>query len=843
MPTYHTGCINVRLSVADYNKTTTPNPVTHQGRDSIANAEKALKQFEDDSTKGTLTETSLSSDADGYSLGFLGDCRNMPFLMVHAKPQYPFTKPPGKPPGSGSAEKKRPPPLQLVPSVPAGDSQDSPLTELSSPPLSPPFHRRDDTGIRATLAINNNEESKLPRQVLRHHHSVGARGSEARPSINQLSVTNSPIISTSFPMERRFGSPSYQLYEDVQGQHQVRPLEPQALCLRILPTKKDFLYKGGPRMVKWGHNDMKADIFLNGELCSSAFIPETAFYKKDPLRDTFSGVRVGFLTEKPWILAPAVSAFSGIANDANGGRPMPEDAECRWNEIAGALKLAAESLGRNERNAMSPISEYLQSLADLPMPATLPDMLEFGSKRFAVIDVVVITGKGRKEEASAPYLMRPLPLKLPGYGAHRDSTPVKALPDIDTPPPRKRHRTARPTRSAADAEILSQQFSLEYVRRGSAGRFTRAIDNDDVEAGTARYPHGHHSKGKLTVPGHSMVEASPTTPNPAAMQGSPSKQPTRLHNTPIPLALQPKQVERNRMKYQSVTNTRQTREEELKDIVDQAANNDGFVTKRFVTRSKLTGPTATTDIVVDTSVTQTPAGADTNTSKFQSPTKIVTLKYSPSKQHSFSQPPAIAANDDSQAYQTPTTATYSLRSHARRLSTSLPLLPIPLPTATGITAFDTSNAMASPERRRDTSPSPTLPVESMALSSPEQPLILRHKPATVNPNHTPNTLLGAIPPLDTPISRRSQPATSPTHLAGPIQPLQRPHTSNSPLKRKKPRKSSITYQKRIPFEIPELSKGSIVTFAEEGTVRQVRSERGGWFREEEVLVGVRFVVG
>lgn len=44
------------------------------------------------------------------------------------------------------------------------------------------------------------------------------------------------------------------------------------------------------------------------------------------------------------------------------------------------------------------------------------------------------------------------------------------------------------------------------------------------------------------------------------------------------------------------------------------------------------------------------------------------------------------------------------------------------------------------------------------------------------------------------------------------------------------------------FAIPELSKGSVITYAP-GMVRQVKSERGGEFREEEVLLGVRFLVG
>ncbi len=45
------------------------------------------------------------------------------------------------------------------------------------------------------------------------------------------------------------------------------------------------------------------------------------------------------------------------------------------------------------------------------------------------------------------------------------------------------------------------------------------------------------------------------------------------------------------------------------------------------------------------------------------------------------------------------------------------------------------------------------------------------------------------------------------------------------------------------FEVPENCKGRCVTYDEdEGVARQIGKARGGEFREETVLVGMRFVV-
>ncbi|KAL8681323.1 MAG: hypothetical protein Q9186_002532 [Xanthomendoza sp. 1 TL-2023] len=652
MPTYYTGGVNIRLSAAEYHKTVTSKPARHHSKESSANVEKALKEFEDHGR--TLAETTLRNP-DGHRLGFLGEYKNMPFLMA----------------------------------------------------------------------------------------------------------------------EDRFGSPSFQLHDPKAQRHEKsKSPEPQALCLRILSTRRTFHTVGKPRKVKWGHSDMKIDIFLNGDLCSSAYIAESAFHKKEPLRNTFSGAKIDRMAEKPWIL---------VADDRIGPNDVAEDVASRWNEIAQAHKLAAESHKRNEKNEMSCLGDYLHSLASLPMPATLPELLETGNKRFAIIDVVITAGRGRKQDASTPYLMRPTPLKLHRFGTHREGSPIRVSPRSITPPPQwtTRERSIHPPRSAADAEILSQQFSLKYVGRGSAGRVTRRVDNHENQVSSPAHRDGHYTKGQLTIPGHSIMEAA-NAPSPLATPAIthvPESRP-QLQSPPILLPHQSNQVKRRRMLYHDVIDTRQTREEELNDIMQQAVS---LNTDRLITRSRLAD---TAHEPHDLPKPLPPVAADRNSIAPEplTPTRMVTLRYgSPTR---FPAPQA--------------TTTPSISTHCRKRALDLPPRPP-----------DTYTADAS---------------------SPEQPLMqLRH--TTPNDKAQASTLAEESLRLDV--------SSIPRFPVAPAIWMKIDTASvDSPVVEKKKKGEAVEG-----WVVPEASKGAVVRYAEADVVRQVRSERGGWFREDEVLVGMRFVVG
>ncbi len=688
MPSYQTGGLNIRLAVTDFNKTITPNPQSQQNKQSLANAERTMKEFTE--RGATIAETPFL-DADGCSLGFLGRNRDMPFFISHAKPPHPFK------------EKETKPSSQSIPRD--EDSQDSPLTELSSPGLSP-FPDLDD----ACKADRRSNSLNLP------------------PVIN-----NSPYQST--------------MQSGVQ-----------ALCLRIQPARKTFLCGGESRRIKWGHSDMKIDIFLNGDLCSSSYVPESAFYKKAPLRDTFTGARVGWVTEKPWILLPSTFKVSGFSDPSIRERPTSEGVEGRWKEIAQALQIAAKSYGPNERDELCPTSDYLQSLVGLQMPATLPGMLEAGTKHYAIIDVVVVTGRGRKENASAPYLMNPMPLKPE---SSQNPSPTRVTQENDALEPKKRVRIGHPTRSAADSEILAQGFSLDYVRRRGAGTVTPAPDNNEIR-GAVGPPNWHQSDDTSTVrPPQLIPEATKTSSTPSMA-------------IPPLLSTQANHPKRSRMIYHDVIDTRQTWEEELKGIVDRAASD----AKRFVTRrSNLANPCDSPAFPASIRTVPTTGGLNSeNTPRVPNPSKILKLRY---RSPSVPQPASSPAP--------PNLATTSLSPPPRN-------------------GMHTTSSPSSPDRPlsqlRPTPSNPTANIPKPDLKL-DIPAAIPHLPA---------------PTISTP-----------------------PPASTTPQGRTK--RTKQVYQKPKPFEMPALSRDSVVSYAEGDTVRQVRSERGGWFREEAVLVGVRFVVG
>ncbi|KAL8903266.1 MAG: hypothetical protein Q9207_004035 [Kuettlingeria erythrocarpa] len=619
MPTFYARGVNIRLSVADIARTTTLAPLNTLCQASSDNADRASKQLEHDAVNGgTIAETPVWIDEDKCRLRFLGEQQHMPFIMVHASLKYPFSVGPAK-------TKQKPSPPQLITHSNDGDRNGPPWSSGSSSPLSAAPTTDDSNAIDLST-------TEPPQAAV--------TGVSTSNTLHELQNSRAPHT------ERRTT--------------RVESLGLQALCLRVLPSAKSFLRS---REVV---NDIKIDVYLNGDLCASAYVPERAFHGKAYSRTTFSGARNHRLTEVPWILEPP---RSNIMETSIESAQAMEQANGRWAKISSGLISAAELNGRNSRNRLSMVGEYLQSLAAVPMPEELAGMLRTGPNRFAVIDVVVVTGKGSKEGPSGAYLFRPVPLKLHGFSVHEAPSPAKASET------RTEQRPARPKRSIADAEAVAQ-------------------------------PASHQATG-LGLP------SRPAMPLTAIV-------PTKRGETPGG------PTKKRKVHYYDVLDNRQTMAEEMEDIAKQAADKDAiYFTERRVLRSKLADATGVDALAIDIS-TPKPAGPS-------APSRPV--------QH------------------------------------------------------------LTPVNRADS-------------SSPEKPLILRHRTAS----HTPIAPRGPSTPqpraTDTPILGISSRKSTGTGACGPGK-----------------------------WEIPPLSRDCVVTYARDGTERQIRAERGGRFREEGVLIGVRYVLG
>ncbi|KAI4117386.1 MAG: hypothetical protein LQ345_002374 [Seirophora villosa] len=836
MPTFHAGEINIRLSVADLEQTITTAPVNSLSSTSTDNADRATRQFENDAPDGILAETTLLSDENGCRLGFLGDQQDIAFIMVHAQPKYPH----GAATIGASTAKEKPPPLQLATHSGSGDVVDSSLSELSSPPWSP-APPLDASASRTKRSLGKGQTHSLQRvssvrqldggedegtYVLGTEHRSPMPGSSAGPLIAPAPIDNqsASLRQSEFSLSKQEAAPS-----GAPG-----PQHPQALCLRVIPSKNTFLRNFNEKKGKWNKNDIKMDVYLNGDLCASTYVSERVFNTNSDAGNAgnariFSGARTHRLKEVPWILKPPANANVSSMGQHEAARTA-EIARNRWKDISDRLTLAADANGRNKKGELPVVGRYLQSLAAVPMPATLLDVLRTSRNQFAVIDVVVIAGKGSKDDVSGDYQFGVLPLELPGYGLHTHSGPPKDDPEARGE--QQKDGSSRIKRSFADEEIAAQSFSLHHVPRNSTGGLTLKIgsrkeDDTDLskdpsdnqalrmtesthesEAGPAHAPstsgarQPHVPRGLLSLPPRGILSARKTpvsfqTPQSNEVSNTlPSNITHRTDERPVPAPAavpRPSSMsatptaryhhpgKRKRVYYYDVLDTRQTTAEEMEDIAKQAADKDAiFFTERRVTRSKLVDRPD-----IDASdATQLQLASN-----------------------SLASAPAPSAPE-----------TNSQNALARRPPTSIP--------------DPKTQTVESPTPRLQLQyrrPAPPMPIDGAESSSPEKPLLLHHRTALLRPQTA----------LEPSTPQAQVDTTSVTRLK-----LSSPKEKKTSRERKRPKKTKKPAQrnKLTPWEKPS-SKDSIVTYAEHGMHRQIRAERVGCFVEENVLIGVRFVVG
>ena len=176
-----------------------------------------------------------------------------------------------------------------------------------------------------------------------------------------------------------------------------------ALCVTISLSKASFFRHYDAALQKTITEDIKMDVFLNGELCASTYVSER-HCTSDPKEfiQRFSGRRIDRLIERPWILK-----LPSHAADVHSDRAY--SAEERWDEIGKMVELQATRLG----GKTTILGEYLSHLADMEMPAEMKTMRLYAGLKLAVVDVVTSTGRGRKnEKQDDPWLKAPTPMRL-----------------------------------------------------------------------------------------------------------------------------------------------------------------------------------------------------------------------------------------------------------------------------------------------------------------------------------------------------------------------------------------------------------------------------------------------
>ncbi|ORY16572.1 hypothetical protein BCR34DRAFT_584239 [Clohesyomyces aquaticus] len=161
-------------------------------------------------------------------------------------------------------------------------------------------------------------------------------------------------------------------------------------------TKKAFLPGVYNRL-----QHLKIEVFINGMLADCVRV-QPSEVRDDSRRydQIFSGSRVEWLAERPWVLLPPGQNVDGTIRSPNGAISVQE----RWKQICTALLVEADERGINENADRPPSAEFLESLALMQIPPGVSEMQEQGGRTFGVVDVVVTHGLGKKLVIDGEYL-------------------------------------------------------------------------------------------------------------------------------------------------------------------------------------------------------------------------------------------------------------------------------------------------------------------------------------------------------------------------------------------------------------------------------------------------------
>lgn len=605
MPTFFSRWTTVQLSVADLPKTTINDPKLRKGQDVYEGISNTTLEFAKASRNGTLAETPLNDSETGSHMRYLGVNEDMPFFIVHAGKD--FFNPNTNEPRNRWPER-----------VPPEAFDQAPVRLASSLP----------------------SPSMVNASVYEEPAAKGEEGEDQHRS-RLFSASQHRGFSVRFLDEK-----SVDLL-----QLQARPpsFEPQALCLTVFLSKASFFRKYDAKLKRNVFHDLKIDVYVNGDLCASTYVSERYrgnVYEMNEHIVRFSGRRIGRLLEKPWVLVPPGQYADGRKREIKRSKSRNLETTHRWNVIAEALSAEAEKLGRNSQGELSVLGDYLTSLANLQMPSDVEGMQKVGETTFGVIDVVISTGKGQKDNTTHTYLTEPKSIRL----KHIETIPSEDVhaPGKEVVPSGSFHansasletpREIHSSKNRASSEFLTPRFSQRkrsqnllnspsILKTDLTRNTARPSESSSASAQTSRNNRlssrnivpkptetpkstkNGYPASSTTTPGSqkpALLKLRSSLPNNTRLRsanrnfsssnpiptGSRSRNPTTTSSsprTPIPhsptLAPPPKRARAPRIPYEIVLDDKMTVAEEIANITAQAAQAEPSLSSR-TTRSSL----------------------------------------------------------------------------------------------------------------------------------------------------------------------------------------------------------------------------------------------------------------
>ena len=555
---------------------------------------------------------------------------------------------------------------------------------------------------------------------------------------------------------------------------------------------------------------------------------------------------------KPWVFAPRDRKSRTTHNGLDEhSRAEDGDSNPRWGTIS--RKFGAEA----ERDTLGdrPISaDYLTSLATLPLPSDITDLERTDDATFGVVDVLIIRGDGQKDGPDSTYLTKPTKIR-----AHRHSADL-SINSSETLSGGSIDRSVSIDHGCQGPSVTMQPPTLH--RRPSdtptplASRVIRPLVKANAKPqaaplildGSADDPsQTHHLIRDLFPPArnHAVNSQSQRKPSASTTLSKPS---------------------RNRMHYHEVITTKQTLAEEYQSIAEQTIDEvqrrrrkaGSGVDRGEVSSSRggvqqasgLASHLDTNDLGETSSLSSIPEESTEEVSLVEEPqelqqakeTMMLKLKMSPEKlQSAFSRHRSLLTRESKSG-----ASGRSFRAGSI-VGGTLAITPIPTrrhsqtsrsqsgattPAAScrssqTIQAFSPCETYTTPAPSRRNSHTDRL--QSAVTTSAAS----RRSSQTVQGSST-----GGTDTPSAPSRRHSQ--TSRSQSTATIPAASRRHsdaTETSSMGNTEAREFDAD------FVVPELSRNCSITYAEPGVVRNVGAVRGGWFREEGMVMGVRFIDG
>ncbi|MCJ1476453.1 hypothetical protein MMC13_005119 [Lambiella insularis] len=446
------GSTTVKLSIADIERSTTPSPITQAGPQQNDHLQSIGNEFKRSLDERPLTEIPIYTEDELPShLRFLGTHQDMPFLLVKA--------------GSCLNTKNT-----LIRSGSISSCISAPnLTEDDTS-----FNTREPTSSFTSFGTVNSialqEDASMVASTI-YHHDDHESPFISLPNVHELydgkecpATADKVNARTPISASTEIGDRRYKEAEALRSRllssrrRQVQQeLKPQALCLTVQLSKKSFLPNPYRKVKKVAVLDVKIDVYFNGELCASAYVPERYRGEKSiaELTQRFGGRRIERLLERPWVIVPNGQNADGSLREHKRSKGGYAGAQQRWNAVSEMLKVEAEKGGRNKWGELSVLGDYLESLSKLEMPKEVDELQRPGGVKYGIIDVVLTTGHGRKDDSNVGYLSEPTSIRTSDL---RASIPSVVSQQLQAGANRLSFKAMQRRKTNADAEIIASGY-------------------------------------------------------------------------------------------------------------------------------------------------------------------------------------------------------------------------------------------------------------------------------------------------------------------------------------------------------------------------------------------------